>query len=103
MLRWGAMAFDPPVAVLVPLQLLHAARSGRRISARWDLGARGAARAGGDRAGLLSATVSGIVMAAATGLSGLIYAATGSLAYLAMAAMGRRRPGLRARRVSAVA
>ena len=33
------------------------------------------------------ATASGIVMAAATGLSGLIYAASGSLAYLTMAAM----------------
>ena len=50
-------------------------------------GARGAAGAGGDGAGLV-ATVSGIVMASATGLSGLIYAASGSFAYLAMAAMG---------------
>ena len=33
------------------------------------------------------ATASGIVMAAATGLSGLLYAGSGSLAYLAMAAM----------------
>ncbi len=87
-LRWGAMAFDPPTAVLLPLQLLHAASFGAAHLGAMGFLARAVPRELAATAQGLVATVSGIVMASATGLSGLIYAASGSFAYLAMAAMG---------------
>ena len=87
-LRWGAMAFDPPIALLLPLQLLHAASFGAAHLGAMGFLARAVPRELAATAQGLVATVSGIVMASATGLSGLIYAASGSFAYLAMAAMG---------------
>ena len=87
-LRWGAMAFDPPAAVLPVLQLLHAASFGAAHLGAMGFLARAVPRELAATAQGLVATASGIVMAAATGLSGLIYAASGSLAYLVMAAMG---------------
>jgi PPP family 3-phenylpropionic acid transporter len=87
-LRWGAMAFDPPAAILLPLQLLHAASFGAAHLGAMGFLARAVPRDLAATAQGLVATVSGIVMASATGLSGLIYAASGSQAYLLMAAMG---------------
>ena len=86
-LRWTAMAFDPPTAVLLPLQLLHAASFGAAHLGAMGFLARAVPRELAATAQGLVATVSGIVMASATGLSGLIYAASGSFAYLVMAAM----------------
>jgi MFS transporter, PPP family, 3-phenylpropionic acid transporter len=87
LVRWSAMAFEPPMAALPLLQLLHACSFGAA-----HLGAMGyLARAiPKDRAATAQgwiATVSGIVTATATFLSGLVYAASGSLAYLVMTAM----------------
>lgn len=87
-LRWTAMAFDPPVAVLAPLQLLHAASFGAAHLGAMAFLARAVPKDLAATAQGMVATLSGIVIAAATGLSGLIYAASGSLAYLTMAAMG---------------
>ena len=87
-LRWGAMAFDPPIAILLPLQILHAASFGAAHLGAMGFLARAVPRELAATAQGYVATVSGIVMASATGLSGLIYAASGSFAYLAMAAMG---------------
>ena len=87
-LRWGAMAFDPPIAILLPLQILHAASFGAAHLGAMGFLARAVPRELAATAQGYVATASGIVMASATGLSGLIYAASGSLAYLAMAAMG---------------
>ena len=87
-LRWGAMAFDPPTAILLPLQLLHAASFGAAHLGAMGFLARAVPRELAATAQGLVATMSGIVMASATGLSGLIYAASGSQAYLLMAAMG---------------
>ena len=86
-LRWGVMAFDPPTAALPALQLLHAASFGAAHLGAMGFLARAVPRELAATAQGLVATASGIVMAAATGLSGLIYAASGSLAYLVMAAM----------------
>ena len=86
--RWAAMAFDPPLAALPALQILHAASFGAAHLGAMGFLARAVPKDLAATAQGLLATVSGIVMAAATGLSGLIYAASGSLAYLAMAAMG---------------
>ena len=87
-LRWGAMAFDPPTAILLPLQLLHAASFGAAHLGAMGFLARAVPRELAATAQGLVATVSGLVMASATGLSGLIYGASGSQAYLLMAAMG---------------
>ena len=87
LVRWTAMAFEPPLVLLPALQVLHALSFGAT-----HLGAMGflsravppglAATAQG-----IVATGAGLVMAAATGASGLLYAVSGSAAYLAMAAM----------------
>jgi PPP family 3-phenylpropionic acid transporter len=85
--RWTAMAFDPPTAFVPALQLLHACSFGAAHLGAMGYLARAVPR---DRAATAQgwiATVSGIVTASATFLSGLVYAASGSLAYLVMAAM----------------
>jgi PPP family 3-phenylpropionic acid transporter len=87
-LRWGAMAFDPPVVLLPALQGLHAASFGAAHLGAMGFLARAVPRELAATAQGLVATASGIVMAAATGLSGLIYGSAGSLTYLMMAGMG---------------
>jgi PPP family 3-phenylpropionic acid transporter len=84
--RWAAMAFDPPAALLFPLQLLHALSFGAThlgtmmfLSQNAPEGSRAAAQ--GD-----VATANSLTMAAASAVSGALYAASGSLAYAAMAA-----------------
>lgn len=85
--RWTAMAFDPPVALLPALQLLHAASFGAAHLGMMGFLARNVPRELAATAQGFAATWSGIVNASATFISGFVYAATGSLAYLVMAAM----------------
>ncbi len=86
-LRWTATAFEPPLALLLPLQFLHAASFGAaHLGAMGYLARTVPPQLAATAQGML-ATVSGIAMASATGLSGLLFAAAGSMAYLAMAAM----------------
>jgi len=85
--RWTAMAFDPPVAMLPALQLLHAASFGAAHLGMMGFLARNVPRELAATAQGFAATWSGIVNASATFVSGFVYAATGSLAYLVMAAM----------------
>jgi PPP family 3-phenylpropionic acid transporter len=87
MLRWSAMALDPSVAALPLLQLLHAASFGATHLGVMGFLARTVPRELAATAQGFIATLSGIVMASATGGAGLLYAATGSLAYLMMASM----------------
>ena len=87
LLRWMLLMFDPPVAIMVPLQLLHAlsfgathlgtmmylsqaAPEGRRVTMQGDV-----------------ATANSVTMAAASALAGVLFGASGSLAYAAMAAL----------------
>jgi len=86
-LRWSAMALDPPVAALPLLQVLHAASFGATHLGVMGFLARTVPRELAATAQGFIATLSGIVMASATGGAGLLYAATGSLAYLMMASM----------------
>jgi PPP family 3-phenylpropionic acid transporter len=84
--RWGAMALDPPAVLLVPLQCLHALSFGASFLGAVQFLSRvapegKAATAQGD-----FSTLQGIVTAAVTGLSGLLYGSFGVLAYAAMAA-----------------
>jgi PPP family 3-phenylpropionic acid transporter len=86
-LRWGAMAFDPPALLLPALQVLHALSFGAThlgtmayLAASAPEGRRAAAQ--GD-----VAAASGIAMALATALSGALYQRYGGGAYAAMAVM----------------
>jgi PPP family 3-phenylpropionic acid transporter len=85
--RWSAMAFDPPVALLPMLQILHAGSFAAAHLGMMGFMARAVPRELAATAQGLVATWSGLVNATATFASGFVYAATGSLAYLLMAAM----------------
>jgi PPP family 3-phenylpropionic acid transporter len=85
-IRWIAMAFDPPMAVLAFVQCLHGLSFGAT-----HLGAiQYVARASGGRRTAAAqgdlTTILAIGNAIATGASGLLYAALGDYAYAGMAA-----------------
>ncbi len=79
------MAFDPPVVLLPPLQLLHALSFGTTYLGALNLVARSAPPGQGASAQGYLAIATGVAMAAAMGVSGLLYAASGGVAYAAMA------------------
>jgi PPP family 3-phenylpropionic acid transporter len=84
--RWTAMAFDPPIAVLPLLQGLHALSfAATHLGTMHYLAHVAPARAGATAQGDFVA-VQGIVFAGAMSLSGLMVGAYGDLAYAAMAA-----------------
>jgi PPP family 3-phenylpropionic acid transporter len=83
--RWTVMAFDPPVVLLPPLQLLHALSFGTTYLGALNLVARSAPPGQGASAQGYLAIATGVAMAAAMGVSGLLYAAFGGVAYAAMA------------------
>jgi MFS transporter, PPP family, 3-phenylpropionic acid transporter len=87
-LRWLAMGFDPPLAWLVPLQLLHALTYGASHIGAIHLMARVVPEGQSGTAQALYATViGGIAMGAATLASGPLYAVWGGRSYWAMAAL----------------
>ena len=89
MVRWTAMAFDPPLWLLVPLQVLHGATFGAAHLGAVHYMARAIPQSQGGTAQALYASVTaGIAMGAATLTAGQLYAAFAGRAYLAMAALG---------------
>jgi PPP family 3-phenylpropionic acid transporter len=84
--RWTAMALDPPTALLPLLQCLHGLSFGATYLGAVQFLARAAPDGEAATAQADLSTIQGIVMAVATGLSGLLYGSFGSLAYAAMAA-----------------
>lgn len=85
-LRWTIMAFDPPLALLIPLQVLHALTFGATHLAAMHLIADHVPEADAGTAQSLHATVtSGIAMAGAILASGPLYEALEAGAYLPMA------------------
>ena len=79
------MALDPPPALLPVLQCLHALSFGATHLGAVGFIARAApAEIGATAQGYLAVAL-GLVMAAAMGISGVLYARWGSLAYGAMA------------------
>jgi MFS transporter, PPP family, 3-phenylpropionic acid transporter len=83
--RWGAMALDPPGVLLPALQCLHALSFGATHLGALGFVARAApAQFGATAQGYLAVAL-GLVMAAATGISGVLYASSVGLAYGAMA------------------
>jgi len=86
-LRWSAMALDPPALALPFLQLLHALSFGATHLGTMMFLSRNAPEGGRAAAQGDVSTANGVMMAAASALSGLLYGAGGSYAYLAMAAL----------------
>ena len=84
-LRWAAMAFDPPVTVLPWLQMLHALSFGATHLGALGFVARHAPEGQAATAQGYLAIATGVVMAAAMGISGVLYEAFASLAYATMA------------------
>jgi PPP family 3-phenylpropionic acid transporter len=85
--RWGAMAFDPPPALLLMLQCLHALSFGATHLGALGFVARVApAGLGASAQGYLAVALA-LVMAAALGISGELYARWQSGAYWAMAVL----------------
>jgi MFS transporter, PPP family, 3-phenylpropionic acid transporter len=84
-IRWGAMAFDPPPALLPPLQCLHAFSFGATHLGAVAVVARRAPVELAATAQGYFAVALGLVMAAAMGVSGVLYARWGGFAYGAMA------------------
>jgi PPP family 3-phenylpropionic acid transporter len=87
--RWIAMAFDPPLAALIVLQILHALTFGATHLGTVHFIAQNipAQRAGTAQA-LQASVTAGIAMGGATLLAGQLYGPFGAKAYLAMAVLG---------------
>jgi PPP family 3-phenylpropionic acid transporter len=84
-IRWLAMAFDPPLAVLLPLQLLHGVTYGAsHIGAIHFIHETVAREKQGTAQALYATMASGVAMGCSTLIAGWIYARGGSLSYLAM-------------------
>ena len=84
-IRWGAMAFDPPLPVLAVLQCLHAFSFGATHLGAVAFVARAApAGLGASAQGYLAVALA-LAMALAMAISGELYADVGSGAYGAMA------------------
>jgi MFS transporter, PPP family, 3-phenylpropionic acid transporter len=82
--RWSAMACDPALALLPLLQCLHALSFGATHLGALCFILRATPPALAATAQGYLAVAQGLVMAAATGVSGLVYARWGGLAYGAM-------------------
>ncbi|MFY9687287.1 MAG: MFS transporter [Pseudolabrys sp.] len=87
LLRWIGMAFDPPAFMLAVLQLLHALSFGATHLGALMFLARHAPPAQAATAQGYLAIASGVAMAGAMTLSGVLYRDFGSAAYAAMALM----------------
>jgi PPP family 3-phenylpropionic acid transporter len=87
LVRWTAMAFDPPSAALPALQLLHALSFAATHLGMIGFMVRAVPRELAATAQGFVATWAGLVNASATLISGFVYAAVGGRAYLVMAAM----------------
>jgi len=88
LLRWLVMGLDPPLAVLVPLQLLHAATFGAtHIGAIHFIGRTVPETQAGTAQALYASVTGGIAMGAAMLAAGPLYAAYAGGAYWAMAVL----------------
>ena len=84
--RWLAMGFDPPLALLVPLQLLHALTFGAtHLGAMHFIGRAVPQVQAGTAQALYASVTGGIAMGGAMLVTGPLYAAYVGRAYWAMA------------------
>ena len=85
-LRWSVMAFDPPLAVLLPLQILHGFTFGASHLAAIHFIAKAVRdQQAGTAQGLYASITAGLAMGLAFLLAGKLYAFAGGRAYLSMA------------------
>lgn len=88
-IRWTITAFDPPLALLFPVQILHGLTFGAaHLGAMYYISETIPENYAATAQGLYAAISSGIVMGAAIALSGTLYSAYAGYAYFAMSAMG---------------
>lgn len=86
--RWVVMAFDPPVVLLFPLQVLHALSfAATHFGAMHFIHRTVPQEQAGTAQSILAAVTGGLGMGAATLLAGALYEPFGGLSYLAMAAI----------------
>ena len=87
-LRWFAMGFDPPLILLVPLQVLHALTFGAtHLGSIHYIGRTVPETQAGTAQTLYASVTGGIFMGGAMLASGLLYAAYAGRAYWAMAGL----------------
>ncbi len=87
--RWASMSFDPPLAALVGLQVLHAFTFGAtHLGAMHFIADAVPARVSGTAQALLASFAAGVVMGCAVFASGALYETFAGGAFLAMAGMG---------------
>lgn len=87
-LRWAALAAEPPLILLVPLQILHGVTYGAsHIGAIHFIHDAIPREKSGSAQALYATVASGLAMGAATLIAGAVYARAGALSYLAMAAI----------------
>jgi PPP family 3-phenylpropionic acid transporter len=85
-IRWTAMAFDPPLAALLPLQALHGFTFGAaHLGALHFISANVAPSQAATAQALYASVTSGIGLGLAILAAGPLYAAVGGYAYLPMA------------------
>lgn len=84
--RWLAMAFNPSLAALLPLQILHGFTYGAtHIGAIHFIGRAVPVRAVGTAQALYATVAAGVAMGLATLVAGKLYASIGAQSYAAMA------------------
>ncbi|MFG1377398.1 MFS transporter [Xanthobacter autotrophicus] len=86
--RFAAMASDPPLAVLVPLQMLHAFTFAATFLAMVELVSRSVSEHRSGTGQTAAAWIGSILMSAANVASGPLWAAFGPLAFLVSSAIG---------------
>ena len=87
--RWGILAFDPPLALVIFAQLLHGASYAlAHLGAMYFILKAVPPRLSATAQSLYGVVSSGVVMGLATYASGPLYALYGGRTYLLMAAMG---------------
>jgi MFS transporter, PPP family, 3-phenylpropionic acid transporter len=87
--RWTIMGFDPPLALLIPLQALHGATFGASHLGAMHMLARIVPERQSGIGQALYGTLSGsLALAASMQIAGYVYANHGGRAYWAMAALG---------------
>lgn len=85
-LRWGVTAFDPPLGLLVPVQVLHALSFGvAHLGAVYFIAVAVPKQFGATAQGLYATMSAGIFMGGAILASGPLYEAIGAYGYLVMA------------------
>lgn len=88
LIRWTAMAFDPPLWALIPLQALHGFTYGAtHLGALHLMSGLVPPAASGTAQALYASVTSGIGLGFATVAAGPLYAQMGGQAYLAMAVL----------------